>query len=142
MILALLAAAGLGYWMWRRGELAWLNINTALASVAALAALWVLIRGDLLVLPLLLGVAGFWYAGRKKPSRFSRIQRPTKMMQIDEAYRVLDIPSDADAETIRSAHRRLVSRVHPDLGGSSDLAARVNMARDILLEELDRPPPR
>ena len=42
MILALLAAAGLGYWMWRRGELAWLNANTALAGIAALAALWVL----------------------------------------------------------------------------------------------------
>jgi hypothetical protein len=139
MILALLAAAGLAYWMWRRGELAWLNINYLLAGAAALAGIWVLLRGELLAVPLLLGVAGYWYAGRKKPIRFSRTPRPSATMRIDEARRVLDGPASADAETIRSAHRRLVNRVHPDRGGSSDLAARVNMARDTLLAELDRP---
>jgi hypothetical protein len=139
MILALLAAAGLAYWMWRRGELAWLNINYLLAGAAVLAGIWVLLRGELLVAPLLLGVAGYWYAGRKKPIRFSRTPRPSATMRIDEACRVLDVPASADAETIRSAHRRLVNRVHPDRGGSSDLAARVNMARDTLLAELDRP---
>lgn len=137
MILALLAAAGLGYWMWRRGELAWLNINNALAGAAALAALWVLLRGEWIVAPLLLGLAGFWYAGRKNPVRFARFQRRPRTMQIEEACQVLNVPADADAETIRAAHRRLVSRVHPDHGGSSDLAARVNAARDILMAELD-----
>ena len=54
----------------------------------------------------------------------------------DEARGVLGLPPGADADAIRAAHRRLVAQVHPDKGGSADLAARVNAARDVLLSEL------
>ena len=59
-------------------------------------------------------------------------------MSRDEACRVLGVAADASADDIRAAHRRLVARVHPDQGGSADLAGRVNAARDILLAELPR----
>ena len=57
---------------------------------------------------------------------------------LDEAARLLGIPMDADRETILSAHRRLIERVHPDSGGSQPLAANVNRARDTLLTALEK----
>ena len=41
--------------------------------------------------------------------------------------------SGAGRDEIQAAYRRLIQRVHPDQGGSSDLAARINQARDVLL---------
>lgn len=54
-------------------------------------------------------------------------------MPEDEARAVLGVGPAADADTIRAAHRRLVSAVHPDKGGSAELTRRVNAARDTLL---------
>ena len=50
-----------------------------------------------------------------------------------EALAILGLAEGATIEEIRAAHRRLIQRVHPDLGGSADLAARINRAKDILL---------
>lgn len=55
-----------------------------------------------------------------------------------EAARLLEVNPEADAETILAAHRRLIAKVHPDAGGSAELAARVNQARDTLLRGLPR----
>lgn len=51
-----------------------------------------------------------------------------------EARDVLGVSADADEDAIRAAHRRLVSAVHPDRGGSADLTRRINAARDTLLK--------
>ena len=50
-----------------------------------------------------------------------------------EARDILGGPADAYAETIRAAHRRLVTAVHPDKGGSAELTRRITAARDTLL---------
>jgi hypothetical protein len=55
-----------------------------------------------------------------------------------EARALLGLGEKASLQDIRDAHRRLISRVHPDAGGSAELATRVNAARDILLAELNR----
>ena len=60
------------------------------------------------------------------------------MMRPNEARAILQLPDQASAEQVREAHRRLIAKVHPDAGGSADLARRVNAARDTLLEELKR----
>jgi len=54
-------------------------------------------------------------------------------MTRDEALAVLGLKAGAADEEIRAAHRRLILRVHPDAGGSTDLAARINRAKDVLL---------
>lgn len=54
-------------------------------------------------------------------------------MTREEALAVLGLAEGAGPEAIKAAHRRLIQRVHPDVGGSADLAARINRAKDILL---------
>lgn len=50
-----------------------------------------------------------------------------------QAYEILGLAPGATPDDIREAHRRLMRANHPDAGGSTWIAARLNQARDILL---------
>lgn len=79
--------------------------------------------------------AGIWIWWRRN-------QRTSPRMNAAEARALLGVGEGATLKDIREAHRRLIARVHPDAGGSAELATRVNAARDALVAELNRAPAR
>jgi len=66
-----------------------------------------------------------------------RIAPGSGAMTKQEAYQVLGLETGATAADIREAHRRLMQSLHPDIGGSAFLAARINEAKDVLLTNHD-----
>jgi hypothetical protein len=68
----------------------------------------------------------------------ARLRRPAKTvsrdsgMSVDDARRILGVGPEAEPSAIDAAYRRLMRRAHPDLGGTSGLAAQLNAARETL----------
>jgi hypothetical protein len=83
------------------------------------------------------------YLDRREPSWRDHVQADTTAgpsrswsggkMTEEEAYQILGVQAGASAEEIGRAHRTLMKKLHPDQGGSTYLAARVNEAKDVLL---------
>jgi len=69
-----------------------------------------------------------WRSTQHTPPRGPRTD-----MTREEALAVLGLTEGASVDDIRAAHRRLIQRMHPDVGGTADLAARINRAKDVLL---------
>jgi len=76
-----------------------------------------------------------WREHAQANSGAGRGDAPRGPMTHEEAYQILGLEPGAKAEAIVAAHRTLMKRLHPDLGGSNYLAARVNEAKDTLLRQ-------
>ncbi|MCX4029013.1 DnaJ domain-containing protein [Endozoicomonas sp. SM1973] len=57
-------------------------------------------------------------------------------MTVTEAAEVLGVKETATKQEIIDAHRRLMTKLHPDKGGTSYLAIQVNAAKDVMLAQL------
>ena len=133
-VLLLLVGAGLG-WAWWTGKLKGYTYEDGVALALFLLGLRWLTTGRLLPGAALMAGAVLWAAYRRGRSKNSN-------MPLDDARKLLGVGPQASADEIRVAHRRLIARVHPDAGGSAELANRVNVARDTLIAEMNRRTPR
>ena len=50
-----------------------------------------------------------------------------------EAAKILGIDEYSNKEEVISAHKKEMQKHHPDKGGSKEMAAKINAARDTLL---------
>ncbi len=132
LLLAGLAAAAWAWWTGRLGA----DPNRAMAVAGlGLAALYMAGRGQLVpAAGLGIAAAAFWWTGAKKPDAKDALADA-------EARQILGLADGATVEDVRAAHRRLIAQVHPDAGGSAELARRVNIARDQLLRNRSKMPP-
>lgn len=86
------------------------------------------------LMPALLAALLRWRPfGARHPDEDADSRRSSPRMKRAEALQILGLKEGATDEEIRDAHRRLMVRIHPDRGGSTFLAAKLNEARDVLL---------
>ena len=74
-------------------------------------------------------VIGRWPWEPKRASRAQAVFRARKLLGVSAA---------ASREDVLTAHKRLVTMVHPDRGGSNAQVHEANAARDLLLDDLPR----
>jgi hypothetical protein len=134
--LLLIAAAGALFWAWKTGRLRGFTYEDGVAAALLLLGLRLLTTGRVIPGAALVAGAAIWFVWRR--GRKAKVPA----MPVEEARRLLGVSEDATLADIRDAHRRLITKVHPDTGGSDELANQVNAARDSLVAEMNRRTPR
>lgn len=125
MIVALLLVAGLGWWLHREGVLLPNLRRFGVAAGATIIALRLFATGQLLT-GAAVAAGGVWWWVASQP-------KPPGAAELAAARATLGVAASADAAAIHAAWRRVIAEVHPDRGGSTERAAQVSAARDLLL---------
>ncbi|MEM1132314.1 MAG: hypothetical protein AAGH53_05215 [Pseudomonadota bacterium] len=146
MPLFLILAGGLLFWLWYSGRLGRMQSPDWFALAIAVLGTRFLTTGQLPAAGAMLTGAIIWgvYRAASKPADMPKqpdqqtasppSQATESSMTIAEARMLLGIDERATSDMIRAAYRRRIARAHPDAGGDAELAIRLGIARNILLE--------
>lgn len=102
----------------------------------ALGAAFIAIRGHPIIGLSGIALAAAWFQGMRM--RLARKAHKSEI-SVDRACLLLGVSARDNADTIRAAHRALMTQNHPDKGGKDARAAELNQARDLLLTNLSKP---
>ena len=119
---------------WLEGDWGTFFVITTLMVLPSLVCLWAIRKrlGDMLA-GARVRLFGKEVEDAPEGTRRSSTGPSSSGMNEDEARAVLGVGPNVTREEIIGAHRRLVQRFHPDRGGSDYLAAKLNAAKDLLL---------
>ena len=109
-----------------------LNAVFALLGVM-LAFVWRLVPLALKFAPYLQKLWGLF--NQSKTYSQASSSKATGRMSREQALQILGLKPGATEQEIRLAHKKLITKMHPDRGGSDYLAAQINLAKSVLLSE-------
>lgn len=142
----LLIAAGVLFWLWKSGRLKSLSGKDWIALALAVLGTRFVMTGQLPPGGAMLSGAAMWAVYRwlavrgssKDKQKPEALSDTAERVSVAEARRFLGVDESSDRADIMLAHKRLIRKFHPDNGGDVDLARQANIARDVLLKEIDR----
>lgn len=130
MLLAILAVAGLAWWLHREGLLLPNLVRLGGTAAAGLLALRFFTSGRLVMGAVAAAVAAGWWVWHARPKAADR--------RIASAARLLNVPPNAPSDVIWQAWRQKMASAHPDAGGSDDQAQAITAARDLLVAAAEK----
>ena len=74
-----------------------------------------------------------WQSGKERAEPAAGSDEMSEAQALD----ILGLEDDATKEDVIQSHRRMMQKVHPDRGGSTYLATKINMAKDLLVRIRD-----